>query len=75
MDGVGCEAAARLAELGCFEIELGLIDFELKLIGKRCGFGFADVDRAPLAAGLPMRTMMGSTRSVEDPGNAVAEPA
>ncbi|MFF3455263.1 hypothetical protein ACFYXH_13185 [Streptomyces sp. NPDC002730] len=51
---LGAEAARRLAEADCCEIEPGLSDDEFHRIETTYGFRFADDHRAFLAAGLPV---------------------
>ncbi|MEU8355917.1 hypothetical protein AB0C27_07870 [Nonomuraea sp. NPDC048882] len=52
---LGVQAARRLVELDCCEIEEGLSEAELARIEKEYGFAFADDHRAFLTAGLPVR--------------------
>jgi hypothetical protein len=54
---LGTEAAARLARLGCVDIQPGLTDAEFATIEQRFGFEFASDHRAFLAAGLPVWTV------------------
>ncbi len=51
----GLQAAQRLAQLDCCDIEEGLTDAEFDRIEHEYGFEFADDHRAFLAAGLPVR--------------------
>ncbi|MFJ4985105.1 hypothetical protein ACIP9H_15025 [Streptomyces sp. NPDC088732] len=51
---LGVEAARRLKQADCCEIEPGLSDNEFERIEAEYGFQFADDHRAFLAAGLPV---------------------
>jgi hypothetical protein len=51
---LGTQAARRLAQLACCQMEEGLTDAEFTRIEREYGFEFADDHRAFLAAGLPV---------------------
>lgn len=53
-DRLGAEAARRLEQANCCEIEPGLTDDEFERIQAEYGFQFSDDHRAFLAAGLPV---------------------
>ncbi|WP_182877809.1 hypothetical protein [Microbispora sp. H10670] len=64
---LGTEAAHRLAQLGCCEIEEGLSEAEFARIEHEYGFEFADEHRAFLAAGLPVRQPWVAGQTWENP--------
>ncbi|MGW4406633.1 hypothetical protein ACWEJ6_21570 [Nonomuraea sp. NPDC004702] len=64
---LGVQAARRLAELACCEIEEGLPEAELARIEQDYGFEFADDHRAFLAAGLPVRQPWEEGQTWENP--------
>ncbi|MEU6432461.1 hypothetical protein ABZ860_41705 [Microbispora sp. NPDC046973] len=64
---LGMEAAHRLAQLGCCEIEEGLSEAELTRIEHEYGFEFADDHRAFLAAGLPVHGPRKEGQTWENP--------
>jgi hypothetical protein len=65
--GLGLQAAQRLAELQCCDIEPGLTDEEFARIEQDYDIEFADDHRAFLGAGLPVREPPQQGQTWENP--------